>query len=216
MGVAVKILRRFAIKVALVGIVLGLALGSLGLWLGLREKVDFAQWRSDRINSIKDGQTKLLSALVKAHERMGKITADLATEQGRIRQAAGVITQLKGLDSTWDRLTGDAQQKANRERREKLEKEQAESKAHLAALQEDYTRIGWERDGLEIELAQLGGQLKTVEASQSKVMHYLGLAWNQPMGGMKFRAWVLLVLGLYFFVPMLAGLAKHHSASRQP
>lgn len=192
----IKILRWILQTSAIAGFALAVAVAAAGLWLALRAPVDFETWRVDRIRSFNVERAKLQSALVNLQTKMAKITADLAAGQERIRQTEGVIGQLKGLDSTWDKLTGDPQQKANSDRREKLEQQQAESRAKLAAQQADYTRSGWERDGLEIDLTRLEVQLKAAEVERSKVMHYLSQAWNHRVAGMKVRAWAFLLFGL--------------------
>ena len=191
-----KTLRWIVVATAVTGFILGLAVAVGGVWLALRDKGDFEAARQEQLRSLNGERAKVGSALADVHQRMAKITADIATGEERIRQTDGVIGQLKGLDSTWDKLTGDAQQRANSERREKLEKQQAESKAQVAALQADFTRTGWERDGLEIDLAKLDAQLRAAEVKRSKTMHYLNRAWNHPIAGMKVRAWAFLLLGL--------------------
>ncbi len=211
MGVLLKFLRWIGVKAATAGLILGLALAACGLWMYLRDNVDFDEWRHDLLRSINGERAKVQSALGDVHGRMAKITADIAAEQERVKQTDGVIAQLKGLDSTWDKLTGDAQQKANSERREKLEKQSADTTAHIVALQQDYTRTGWERDGLEIALGKLDGQLKAAEAKQSKVMHYLEKAWNYRLGRLTVKWWVILLLGLYFFGPTVGKVAMYHA-----
>ena len=195
MGRLFKTLRWIVVTAAMAGLILGLAVAAGGLWLALREPGDFETGRQDRIRSLSGERFKVRAALGAVHERLAKIPADIASGQERIKQAERVIVQLKGLDNTWDKLTGDAQQRANTERREKLEKQQAETKAEVAALQTDYTRTGWERDGLEIDLARVEAQVKAVETERSAVGHYLGLAWNHPLLGMKVRGWVMLLFG---------------------
>ena len=213
MGVLLKLFRWLFSKAATAGLILGLGLAACGLWLFLRDNVDFDEWRHDLLRSINGERAKVQSALGDVHQRMDRLTAEVATEQERIRQTDSVITQLKGLDSTWDKLTGDAQQRANSERREKLEKLRAESAAKVTALQSEFTRTTWERDGLEIALGKLAVQLRTAEAKQSKVMHYLSLAWNYQLGRMKVKWWVIIVLGLYFFGPTAGKLALYHAVA---
>ena len=213
MGVLLKLFRWLFSKAATAGLILGLGLAACGLWLFLRDNVDFDEWRHDLLRSINGERAKVQSALGDVHQRMDRLTAEVATEQERIRQTDSVITQLKGLDSTWDKLTGDAQQRANSERREKLEKLRAESAAKVTALQSEFTRTTWERDGLEIASGKLAVQLRAAEAKQSKVMHYLSLAWNYQLGRMKVKWWVIIVLGLYFFGPTAGKLALYHAVA---
>ena len=213
MGMLLKLFRGLFSKAATAGLILGLGLVACGLWLFLRDNVDFDEWRHDLLRSINGERAKIQSALGDVHQRMDRITADIASEQERIRQTDNIITQLKGLDSTWDTLTGDAQQRANSERREKLEKQREESAAKVAALQSEFTRTTWERDGLEIALGKLDVQLRAAEAEQSKVLHYLSWAWNYQVGRMKVKWWVTIVLGLYFFGPTADKLALYHAVA---
>ena len=210
MGVLIKLTRWLFQKAATAGLILVLGLAASGLWLFLRDNVDFDEWRHDVIRTLTGERTKIQSALGDVHQRLDRLTAGIATEQDRIQQADRVIAQLKELDSTWDRLTGDAQQKANSERREKMEKLRADSAAQVAAMQTEYTRTTWERDGLEIALGKLEVQLRTAEAKQSKVMHYIEKVWNYQLGRLKVKWWVILALGLYFFGPTVGKLAMYH------
>lgn len=213
MGVLIKLTRWLFQKVTTAGLILVLGLAACGLWLFLRDNVDFDEWRHDVIRALTGERTKVQSALGDVHQRLERLTAGIATEQDRIQQADRVIAQLKELDSTWDRLTGDAQQKANSERREKMEKLRADLAAQVAALQTEYTRTTWERDGLEIALGKLEVQLRTAEAKQSKVMHYLERVWNYQLGRMKVKWWVILALGLYFFGPTVGKIAMYHAVA---
>jgi len=211
MGVLIKLTRWLFQKAATAGLILGLGLAACGLWLFLRDNVDFDEWRHDVIRSLTGERAKIQSALGDVHLRLERLTTGIAAEQDRIRQADRVIAQLKALDSTWDRLTGDAQQQANSERRDKMEKLRADSAAQVAAMQTEYTRTTWERDGLEIALGKLDVQLRAAEAKQSKVMHYLERAWNYQLGRMKVKWWVILALGLYFLGPTAGKLALYYA-----
>ena len=209
MGVLLKFLRWLLTKTATAGLILALGLAACGLWLFLRDNVDFDEWRHDVLRTLTGERAKTQAALDDVRLRLNRTTADIAAEQERIRQTEKVIAQLNDLDSTWDRLTGDAQQQANRERRAKLEQAKADATAHIAALQTEYNRTTWERDGLEIALGKLDTQLKAVEAKRSKVMHYLERVWNYRVGRLTVKGWVLVVLGLYFLGPSVGKLAMY-------
>lgn len=213
MGALLNLTRWLGQKAATAGLILGLALAACGLWLFLRDNVDFDEWRHDVLRTLTGERAKVQAALADVHARLGRTTADIAAEQERIRQTDKVIAQLKDLDSTWDKLTGDAQQKANSERREKLQQARADAVAKVAARQLDYTRTTWERDGLEIALGKIDGQLRAVEAKRSKVLHYLSLAWNYQVGRLKVKTWVMLILGLYFLGPTVGKLALYHAVA---
>ena len=207
MAAVLKIVRWLLGKTATAGLILGLGVAASGLWLYLRDNVDFDEWRHDVIRTLTGERAKYQAALSDVQHRLDKTTADIAAEQERIRQTDNVITQLTGLDSTWDRITGDAQQKANRERKTKLEETKAASIARVAALQTEYHRTTWERDGLEIALGKVDTQLRTIESKRSKVAHYLERVWNYRVGRTTVKNWVLIALALYFLGPTAGKVA---------
>src|SRR4051812_42919891 len=130
MGVLLNLIRWLGQKAVTAGVILGLALVACGLWLFLRDNIDFDEWRHDLLRQLTGERAHQQAALEDVHQRLARTTAEIAEEQDQIRQTDKVIAQLKQLDSTWDKLTGDPQQKANTERREKLEKSRQDSTAH--------------------------------------------------------------------------------------
>lgn len=196
MAETLTVIWSIGVRTAALGVVLALVVTVAGLGLAVRDKEDFEGTRQARVQSLTGERTTVQAELGGVHQRMARITTEIAAEQVRIRQTEGVIGQLKALDNTWDKLTGDVQQKANTERREKLEKELAESRVKVPAMEADYRRTGWERDGLEIELGKLEARVKQ-EEEKSKVGYYLGEAWNWRVGGMNVKGWVGVVLGLF-------------------
>jgi hypothetical protein len=213
MGVLLKLTRWLFQKTATAGLIVGLGVAACGLWLFLRDNVDFDEWRHDVLRTLTGERAKIQSALTDVHLRLSRISADITTAQERMKQADGVIAQLKGLDSTWDRFTGDTQQAANSERRVKMEKMRADAAAQVATLQTELTRTTWERDGLEIALGKLDTQLRAAEAKRSKVLHYLSLAWNYRVGKLRVKWWVALVLGLYFLGPTAGKVAMYYGVA---
>jgi len=210
MGALLKITRWFFEKTAVAGLILGLGLAACGLWMFLKDNVDFDEWRHDVLRTLTGERSNYQAALNDVHHRLDRMTADIAAEKERMRQADKVMAQLKDLDSTWNRITGDAQQKANRERLAKLEQANAASAARIATLENDYQRTTWEKDGLEIALGKVDTQLRTLESKRSKVYHYLERVWNYPLGRFPVKGWVYLALGLYFLGPTVGKLAMYY------
>ena len=214
MFVLVKFLRWILEKFATAALMVTLGLAACGVWLFLRDNVDFDQWRQDIVRTINGERAKTRSALDDVHHRLDRLSMEISTEQERARQTDKVIAQLKDLESAWDRLVGNPeQQKANVAQLERMTALRATITAKAQALQQEFTRTTWERDGLEIALGKLDAQLKTAEESRSKVLHYLGRAWNYPLGRaplrMPVKAWVFTFLGLYFLGPTAGKLALY-------
>ena len=205
---------RFAAATLIV--TLGLAAG--GLWLYLKDNIDFDQWRQDLVRTLNGERTRTQAALDDVHQRMERISNDVRAEQERGRQTDKVIAQLKDLESTWDRFVGNPeQQKANAEQLARLTALRGAVTTKVQALQQEYTRTTWERDGLEIALGKIDTRLKVAEAQRSKIMHYLERAWNHPMGRpplrMAVKTWVLVFLGLYFLGPTVGKLALYFAVA---
>lgn len=198
------IFEKFAVGVLIVG----LGFAACGLWLFLKDSVDFEEWRQDAVRSITGERSKVKSALEDVHKRMDRISAEITAEQERGKQADKIIANLRDLESAWDKLTGSTdQQKANAERIANLATLRMGVTAKVAALQHDFTRTTWERDGLEIALGRIDQKLTIVHEQQSKVMHYVERTWNHEVGlapiRMAIKWWVVAALGLYFVGPTL-------------
>src|SRR5882762_1812331 len=116
MGTLLNFARWLTGKTAAAGLILMLGLAAGALWLFLRDNIDFDEWRSDLLRSLTGERTHVQSALGDVQKRMAQLAAETAAEQAKAKAADGVIAQLKGLESTWDRLVGNSeQQKANTE-----------------------------------------------------------------------------------------------------
>lgn len=193
-----KFLRWLFQKVAAALLMAVLALCAYGLWLFLRDNVDFDLHRNEVIMAMSGERSHLREAMKDVDQRLDSLDAQMKAERERIKQAEKVIHTLKELESTWDRLVGNPeQQQANAEQMTRMQKLRDAAEAKLAELQTRYQRGVWEKDGLEISLGRLETRIKTVEAQTSKVEHYLMAAW------LKSRWWLAAALALYFFGPTL-------------
>jgi hypothetical protein len=206
MGYVLKFIRWVIEKFAAAALIVALGLAALGLWLFLKDNVDFDQWRDDVVRTLNGTRTEVRAALGDVHTRMDRISAEITAEQERAKMADGAIAKLKDLESTWERLVGNSeQQKANAEQIEKMSSLRATLTTRITQLQRDFTRATWERDGLEIALGKLDAQMATVEAKRSRVVHYLRSTWDYELGRgairMPVKWWVCAFLGLYFLGP---------------
>jgi hypothetical protein len=197
-------------KTVAASLILGLGLTAGGLWLFLRDNIDFDEWRSDLLRTLTGERTKVQSALGDVQKRSERLSAEAAAEHARAKQAETIIARLKELESTWDRLVGNPeQQKANAEQRARMQAVQTDALARAEKARQDFTRTTWERDGLEIALGKIDARLTEAEAKKSKVQHYLEKVWHYRVGHREVRTWVMVSLALYFFGPTAGKMALY-------
>jgi hypothetical protein len=209
--VIVRFLRWVFDKCAVATVIVALALVACALWLFLKDNVDFDEWRRDVVRAINGERTKVKEAMADVHKRMDRISAEISAEQERGKQADRVIAQLRELESTWDKLVGNReQQKSNAEQLAKMIELRLAVTEKVKNLQQEFTRATWERDGLEIALGKVEVRLKEAEEKQSRLLHYLQRAWEQPVGRgwatLPVEWWVYLTLGFYFLGPTVGAL----------
>lgn len=214
MGVIITFIRWVCQKFAAAVLIVALGLVVCGLWLFLKDNVDFDQWRQDLVRSINGERAKVQSAFADVNKRMDRLSAEIRAEQDRAALADSAIAKLKDLESTWDRYVGNpAQQKANAEQLAKTNATRAELTVKIETLKQEFTHATWERDGLEIALGKIDVQLRAAEAQQSRVMHYLERTWNHPVGRgvvrLPVKWWVAVFLGLYFLGPTAGKIAMY-------
>lgn len=214
MGILLKFLRWLLEKFAAAVLIVALGLAACGLWLFLKDNIDFDQWRHDVMRTLNGQRTEIRAALGDVHVRMDRISAEITAEQDRVKLADSAIGKLKELESTWDRLVGNPeQQKANAQQLERMTTLRQELSTKVTQLQRDFTRATWERDGLEIALGKIDAQVATVEAQRSRVLHYVESTWNYELGRGALRLpvkwWVAVFLGVYFLGPSLGKFAMY-------
>ncbi len=214
MGYLIKFFRWTVEKFTVAALIVVFAVAACGLWLFLKDNVDFDQWRQDVVRTLTGKRAEIRAALDDVHARMERISQDIAAEEGRAKLAESAISKLKELESTWERLFGNSeQQKANAEQIEKMTALRATSVARTKQLQADLQRASWERDGLEIALGKIDAEVAVVAAKRSRVMHYLDATWNHELGRgpirMAVKWWVLVFLVGYFLGPSLGKVALY-------
>ncbi|MCX6956378.1 MAG: hypothetical protein NTV51_29945 [Verrucomicrobia bacterium] len=196
-------------------LIVGLGLAACGLWLFLKDNVDFDQWRQEVVRTIDGERTRTKAALDDVHKRMDRIAAEITAEQEKGKQVDKILATLKDLESTWDKYTGQAeQQKTNAERITNLTAMRVTITAKVAALQQVFTRTTGERDGLELALGKVEAKLAEVKEQESKVMHYVERTWNYEVGRapirLPLRIWAMIALGLYFVGPTIGKLWMYY------
>ena len=208
MGIIIKFFRWIFEKFAGATLIVVLGLAAGGLWLFLRDNVDFDldQLRQDAKRTINGERTNTRVALADVQQRMDRQAAEIRAKQGRVALADRAIAQLREVDSLWDRYIGHSvQQQANAAQLAKTRATRAELTAQIKQAQQEFTRMTWTRDGLEIALGKLDATLNAAEAKQSKAIRYLERVWNYQLGRppmrMAVKWWVYTFLVLYILGP---------------
>ena len=196
MATLLKIVRWLLAKAAMAAGIVVLGLTAYGLWLFLRDNVDFDLRRNELVRAMTGERAHVQAALQDVQQRLDATAAAMAAERERIRQIESVMAQLKGLASTWDRVIGNPeQQESNLAQLKRLREMRAAAEVALTRRQQESMRTTWEKDGLEIALGRLDTKMKAVEAQQSRIAHYLKDAWDRS------KVWIITALALYFFGP---------------
>lgn len=181
------------------GFVLAVAgLGGFGLWLYVRDHVDFEQLRQDTIRQLTGETGRIREALRDVEVRIDGMQADLTRQQGRAKEAARLRSDLEAENSGLSRLaTSREQVRTNDERIVRLREVEAAANAEAAKLTELIQRAGWERDGLRVALGKTEVLLKKTEEERSQIMHYARRAWE------RYGRYVLGAVVVYFVGPPL-------------
>ena len=196
MATLLKIVRWLLAKAAMAAGIVVLGLTAYGLWLFLRDNVDFDLRGNELVRAMTGERAHVQAALQDVQQRLDATAAAMAAERERIRQIESVMAQLKGLASTWDRVIGNPeQQESNLAQLKRLREMRAAAEVALTRRQQESMRTTWEKDGLEIALGRLDTKMKAVEAQQSRIAHYLKDAWDRS------KVWIITALALYFFGP---------------
>ena len=179
-------------------------LAALGLWLYVREHVDFEQVRLETVRHLTGQTARIRAALHDVEVRTDGMKADLGRQEDRGREATRLREDLERENSGLSRLTTSGDQiRLNEERMARLRQIEAETKARAGELRDLITRAQWEQDGLRVALGKTETQLRAAEAQTSQAMHYARQAWE------RYGRHVLLVVLIWFLGPPLARLAAY-------
>ena len=105
-----KFLRWLAAKFAGAAAIVVLAVALCALWLYIKDNVDFDEWRRDAVRALTGERAKYQAALTDVRHRLETLSAEIAADHEKLRQADKVIAGLKELESTWDRYVGNREQ----------------------------------------------------------------------------------------------------------
>jgi hypothetical protein len=208
MGVVARFI-SWGLRQLTFGFVLVVAgLGGFGLWLYVRENVDFEQLRQETVRHLTGQTARIRTALQDVEVRLDGMRADVARQEQRAKEAARLRADLEAENSGLSRLTTSGEQlNLNEERIGRLRALEAEARAAAVGVRERITRTEWERDGLRLALGRTEAQLKAAEEQKSQAVHYAREAWE------RYGQRVLLVVAIWFLGPPLARLVAFFVAA---
>lgn len=204
----VKFASWLAQKLLVAALIVVLALAAYAGWLYWQEEGRAEAERAGRLQRALVERDQMLAAQAAIEKRLTAMRAEIASQQQRIQQADRVIATLRELESWWDRWFGNsAQQAANSERRQNVEKLKSDTTAKLADLQRTLTQVIWEKDGADATLRKLNAEVAHLEASRSRAREYAALAWDRTK-------WLIAAaLAAYFLGPTLWSLLLYYGVA---
>lgn len=200
-----KLARWLATKLAGAALIVGGALLVVGLWLFLRENIDFDRRRVERLQELRIEQAHLERVRGEVQRRVTELSTELQRQEQRVQQAQRVIATLQALESWWDRLWGNPEQQAkNAEQRAKMERLRDEAAGVAATLRRSVLEAGAEQRSVSEALARNEAEIARVEASKSQTLDYLHRAWTRA------RPWIVGALLAYFCGPTAWALTMYY------
>lgn len=188
------------------GVLLGVA-----WWLQRSGGESMDQRRAGELRQVAAERTALRTALEEVNRRMDRLASEVAAEKERADRAAGIVAKLRELESVWDRFVGNpAQQRANAEQMQKMQRVHDDAVARSHAAQQELTRTTWERDARELALRELDEREAAVRRETSGAVYFAGLAWR------KARLWLAVVVAAWFVVPPVFRFVRWWRAAGTP
>lgn len=167
-------------KLLLAAVLTGAALAALGWWEYRRDGDTFEQRRQVSLAGLQGDLARTGTALAAVEGRLALQPAAVGAQETRARQAAKVAQELNELGSGLNRLTTDGSQlRENETRQARLKQMEADATKRVGELKQEFVRLQWEKDGLEIARERVQSQLRVAEANQSPAGHYALAAWDR-------------------------------------
>jgi hypothetical protein len=194
-----------AIAAALIVLI---ALAGYALWLFVQEEGILESTRVQRLQEAIANRERLIAAKAAVEQRLVALAADVEKQKQNVKQAEKIMAALRELQSWWDRWFGNRpQQSANAEQLKKMEELKQSAVGKWSQLQNTITETAWQKDGIEGALRRVEGEIGHLEASRSRVRHFVVLAWD------KTKWLILLALAGYFFGPTVWAFAMYYGVA---
>lgn len=178
--VIASLLRWCVKKLAGVVLIAALMLAVLALSLFLRDETSAAEHHAEKLKALHARRAELARATGEIDQRAIHQRHGLQVFETRARLAKERIDALREQQSTWQRWFGDREkQKALDTEIERLTRSAADAGKNADDLRRRRGQVKWEREGVEIELAQINTAIERAEAAPNPALHYLGRAWEE-------------------------------------
>ncbi|HUR58834.1 MAG TPA: hypothetical protein VM029_14065, partial [Opitutaceae bacterium] len=203
-----KLARWLFQKLAGAALIIVLGLAAYGVWMYLRENVDMDRQRAETLRQLQIKRGELVKLQADVEKRLEGIRTGIVEQQERVQRAQKILDALRELESWWDRwwpwVGAASQQKANQEQMQRMSELAKESAKRLGELRRTVTQVGFEKQGVELELTRVDGEISAVERARSEAVFYWRRAWE------KGKWYVIFAVGSYFFGPTLWSLLMYY------
>jgi hypothetical protein len=186
-------------------LIVALGLAACGLWRFGQDDFDFATQKSELRQMLSRKHDQLLTARGDVEKRLVDLRAGIGAQEQRVQQAERVLTALREGSGWWQKIFGDrAQQQIDAERRERMEMVRSMAQTRATELQKQMAAAIRTKEAFDLALDQLDRRIQEVEQSQSRIVHYLRIAWDDA------GRYVLVALLVWFLAPTLIKLGLYY------
>ncbi|MBL9199475.1 MAG: hypothetical protein JNL39_03165 [Opitutaceae bacterium] len=207
-AVVLKFLGWLAQKFGVAALIVLVVLAVGGLWLFIQEERAHELSRAEKLVRAVAERDRLLAVQADVARRLETLRADIEKQRERAKQAAKVVATLRELESWWERWFGNRQQQsANAEQIERMEKTRKDALGLVDDFQRAVTKTVFEKDGVDLAVRRVNGEVALLEETRSKARHYVVAAWD------RWKWWLGWALAGYFFGPTLWALALYFVAA---
>ena len=183
MSILFTFLRWFLQKFAGIALIVALTLTAYGLWLLVHDQVDVDVQRAESVRGLRAKYAGLLRTGRDLERRIAHARAEMAMQQDRQRRAEVVLQKLSEVENgsySWLPFTTDsAQVKTNAERAERMRATSRDAAKQTADLRLKFTQLTREKEGIDLEAANVADECSSVEDSRSLMVHYGRRAWQE-------------------------------------
>jgi hypothetical protein len=179
-------------------LIVALGLATYGLWLFVQDDFDFGTQKAELLAVLTGKHTQLLAARGDVERRIVDLRTEAAALQQRGQQADRVLTALRGRADGGRNFSATAPSSRATPNGASAWNNCGAARARVAELQKQMAAAIRTKEAFDLALDRLDRRIQEVQQSESRIVHYLRVAWDHA-------GWyVVAVLLVWFLGPPLA------------